>query len=301
MELPISLGTYHQLLGASAQTGYEKEDWEIGEAAIREWMVRNDPDSFPMPATAGYQWKSVFLPNGTLLRTIFNGKNYHCLVEDDRILYNGQCVSPSGFANAVGGVRRNAWKVVWLLFPGKSEWKLATTLRAKKNVQRSRPSSERQVQAARSQHGEHAPAVCHVPQPHAQRAERHAEAEPAPEHRAEQGIASGQADNRHAGEGDRAAGDDRQRSGRRDRRTGGERRRAQQPAHQQHAPKPEPAQHQQARVEGMQAETDLEHQWRQERHRADGHARQQAENGHRKDGSRQQAQAGPEASPPGTA
>lgn len=68
-------------------------------------------------------------PNGTLLRTVFNGKNFRCLVEEDRIFYNGREVSPSGFANAAGGVRRNAWKVMWIPFPNSSVWKLAGTLR----------------------------------------------------------------------------------------------------------------------------------------------------------------------------
>jgi hypothetical protein len=141
MPLPISIELYQQLVSASVQSGFEQEVWEIGAAAIRDWMVRNNPDSFAMPPTSGYQWKHLFLPNGTLLRTIFNGQNFHCLVEEDHIVYNGQKVSPSGFANKVGGVRRNAWKVIWILFPKSSVWKLAGTLRAKKNLNRVRTPS----------------------------------------------------------------------------------------------------------------------------------------------------------------
>lgn len=80
--LPISIELYQQLASASIRSGFKQEAWEIGAAAIREWMTRNNPDSFAMPPTSGYQWKHVFLPNGTLLRTIFNGKNFHCLVEE---------------------------------------------------------------------------------------------------------------------------------------------------------------------------------------------------------------------------
>jgi hypothetical protein len=136
MALAISLEQYQQLISASLKSGFAKEAWEIGAAAIHEWLVRNDPESFAMPATSGYQWKNLFLPNGTLLRTIFNGKNFHCLVEEDHIRYKGEMTSPSGFANAVGGVRRNAWKVIWILFPNSSVWKLAGALR-KKNTHRS--------------------------------------------------------------------------------------------------------------------------------------------------------------------
>ncbi|WP_147373874.1 hypothetical protein [Massilia cavernae] len=117
---------------ASCQTGFAQEEWEIAAIAIREWMTHNNPESFAMPATSGYQWKHLFLPHGTLLRTIFNGKNYHCLVDGDRIHYNGEEVSPSGFANAVGGIHRNAWKVVWILFPNSPTWKLAAAMRLKR-------------------------------------------------------------------------------------------------------------------------------------------------------------------------
>jgi hypothetical protein len=132
MTLPISHEIYQQLISAAGQSGFVHEDWQIGAMAIREWMTRNSPESFPMPTTSGYQWKHLFLPNGTLLRTVFRGKNYHCLVEQDQILYNGLASSPSGFANTIGGVNRNAWKVIWVLFPNSHTWKLAAELRAKK-------------------------------------------------------------------------------------------------------------------------------------------------------------------------
>ncbi|MES2295857.1 MAG: hypothetical protein V4582_02390 [Pseudomonadota bacterium] len=138
MDIPISLEVYHQLLVASGNTGYEMEDWEIAAQAIDEWMRRHAPDTIPMPATKGYQWKQLFLPVGTLLRTVFGGKNHHCVVEGDQIVFNGQAVSPSGFVNAVGGIRRNAWRCTWILFPDTKEWKLADTLRT-----RERPLRER--------------------------------------------------------------------------------------------------------------------------------------------------------------
>lgn len=138
MSLPISLEIYQQLLCASASSGFKQEAWEIGAAAIRDWLVRHNPETFAMPATSGFQWKHVFLPNGTLLRTIFNGKNFHCLVAEDHLCYEGKRISPSAFANAVGGVRRNAWKVIWILFPNSSVWKLAGTLRTKKNPHKPR-------------------------------------------------------------------------------------------------------------------------------------------------------------------
>ncbi len=142
MEIPVSLDVFHQLTSAACRAGFEKESWEIAAEAIDEWMRRHNPDALSMPATSGYQWKRLFLPTGTLLRTVFKGKNYHCLVEGDKILYEGQAVSPSGFVNAVGGVRRNAWESTWILFPGTRLWKLANSLRT-----RDRPSRQRMQSA----------------------------------------------------------------------------------------------------------------------------------------------------------
>jgi hypothetical protein len=63
------------------------------------------------------------------LRCHHPGKSYHCLVEKDRIEYKGTSISPNGFANIVGGIRRNAWKVIWVMLPDCKEWKLAAELR----------------------------------------------------------------------------------------------------------------------------------------------------------------------------
>lgn len=129
MNVPIHQSSYEQLVTAAVRTGFEKEYWEIAADAIDEWMRRHDPDTISMPAAHGYQWKRLFLPDGTLLRTVFGGKNYHCMVEGDQILYEKQAVSPSQFVNAAGGIRRNAWLCTWILFPDSKVWKLADSLR----------------------------------------------------------------------------------------------------------------------------------------------------------------------------
>lgn len=144
MEIPISLEIYQQLLLGSSRTKYEKEDWEIAAEAIDAWTRRNMPDALHTPKTSGYQWKQLFLPTGTLLRTVFAGKNHHCLVEGDQILYKEQAVSPSGFVNAAGGIRRNAWRCTWILFPDTQQWALADTLRPR---ERARPRAARKPAA----------------------------------------------------------------------------------------------------------------------------------------------------------
>jgi len=136
MPIPIPLELHQQLLLASIQSGFTQEVWEIGAAAIRDWLARNAPELFAMPVTSGYQWKHVFLPKGTVLRTVFDGKNFHAHVDGDRLLYEGAAITPSRFANAVGGVRRNAWKVIWVLLPNAPTWKLADELRPRRTAAR---------------------------------------------------------------------------------------------------------------------------------------------------------------------
>ena len=151
--IPITLRLCHQLRCASMLSD-DQEDWEIVAEAIDEWMRRHSPGAIPMPLSAGVHWKRLFLPDGTLLRTVYNGKSYHCRVDADAITYDGKAVSPSGFVNAVGGIRRNAWKCTWLLFPDAKEWKLADSLR-------SEPRSRKARKVARPV--PHQPAACQSP------------------------------------------------------------------------------------------------------------------------------------------
>jgi hypothetical protein len=129
VDLPLSREIFLKLESAAIDTGYRKEAWELGEAAILQWVARNHPDAIASSAHRGYQWKQLFLPDGTVLRTVFRGVNHHCIVEGDRLRYKGEDVSPSGFSNAVGGLRRSAWRCTWVLFPGATVWQSAASLR----------------------------------------------------------------------------------------------------------------------------------------------------------------------------
>ncbi|HEX8403633.1 MAG TPA: hypothetical protein VF670_03385 [Duganella sp.] len=83
------------------------------------------------PATRGFQWKSVFLPEGTNLRTSYLRTNEFAKVVGDRIISDsGESLTPSLFANrrAKG---RNAWRVIWLRFPGDAHWIRASDRRAR--------------------------------------------------------------------------------------------------------------------------------------------------------------------------
>ncbi|TFW28840.1 hypothetical protein [Duganella callida] len=96
--------------------------------AVRDWLAHDHPAiDHPPRAKTGYQWKQIFLPEGTELRATIKGIARYATVEGNRILCNGQALSPSQFANA-DRVVRNAWRVIWLRLPGE-DWERAANLR----------------------------------------------------------------------------------------------------------------------------------------------------------------------------
>lgn len=97
--------------------------------------MKPQPAQVPAPAledtsARGYQWKQVFLPDGTVLRASFGRQPYFAVVEGSEIKYGEFSLSPSAFANLQGSGNRNAWKAVWLRFPGFKDWVLADECRA---------------------------------------------------------------------------------------------------------------------------------------------------------------------------
>ncbi|MQA42817.1 hypothetical protein [Rugamonas aquatica] len=110
----------------------------IRHTAAAPWMLDGEPDqpdqpdptpSLPQDASKGYQWKQLFLPNGTELRATFGGKSRYARVQDEAILCDGEPTTPSRLANARGCGTRNAWHNVWLKFPGDATWQLARKCR----------------------------------------------------------------------------------------------------------------------------------------------------------------------------
>lgn len=81
-------------------------------------------------SASGYQWKQVFLPEGTVLRASFGRQPYYAVVEGSETKYGEFSLSPSAFANLQGSGNRNAWKAVWLRFPGFKDWVRADGCRA---------------------------------------------------------------------------------------------------------------------------------------------------------------------------
>lgn len=70
----------------------------------------------------GFQWKNVFLPDGTHLRSTFRAQSDFAKVVFGKIVTeDGAVWTPSLFANRYAR-GRNAWRFIWLRFPGEDHW-----------------------------------------------------------------------------------------------------------------------------------------------------------------------------------
>lgn len=129
--LTVSLDTMSSLLAYLRLHHRFGELEEITDQALLAWLDKAKADGIHQrPATVhGYQWKNLFLPDGTRLRA----RNYetfkYASVEGDELYYEGRPVSPNQFNSAVPGITRNAWRDIFLLFPDARQWKRAADCR----------------------------------------------------------------------------------------------------------------------------------------------------------------------------
>lgn len=98
---------------------------ELAAIAIEEWLARAEGASGPSIRLRGYQWKTVFLPEGTQLRAWNRTCFAYAEVIGDNIVYLDEAVSPHEFICRCKGISRSAWAEVALLFPGANHWKRA--------------------------------------------------------------------------------------------------------------------------------------------------------------------------------
>lgn len=78
----------------------------------------------------GYQWQNVFLPNGTQVRMTYRGTAHHAEICHEKLVFAGDSLTPSEFASQVANnTSRNAWRDIFIKFPGEGGWKFADELR----------------------------------------------------------------------------------------------------------------------------------------------------------------------------
>jgi hypothetical protein len=113
------------------ESGSSTPPAEAATIAINEWIAAAQGKFTrlaPTP-TRGYQWKSLFLPDGTELRMRFGRLSFYARVSGDAIWYQGQRVSPRQMTIAIAGDGHNAWRALWIRLPTDTRWRPASLLR----------------------------------------------------------------------------------------------------------------------------------------------------------------------------
>jgi len=107
-----------------------KPDVFVGELLHRWLLIEKERRALRENGVMhGYQWKNVFLPDGTSLRTNYHHSVAFAKVVGDRLCAeSGEVLTPSSFANR-GAAGRNAWRFIWLRFPGEEHWVRAADYR----------------------------------------------------------------------------------------------------------------------------------------------------------------------------
>jgi hypothetical protein len=118
------------------QSGSTLSPAEAISDAIKLWIARDRDDAAPM---RGYQWKQLFLPDATRLRVHMNNEWHIAEVSGDDLIYEGRAVSPNQMVQQVTGGGRNAWRELWIRFPGEKTWVNAASLRTRQSKQAATP------------------------------------------------------------------------------------------------------------------------------------------------------------------
>ena len=131
MTVQMPTDTLLKLIEKLRRRGGSQDVSEAMTWALERWLA--DPAAFAPgvdPAGLhGYQWKTLFLPEGTVLKSWSYGEHNYAYVEGDQIIHNGRAVSPNQFAQSFARSTRSAWHDLYVRRPGDKSFKLANRLR----------------------------------------------------------------------------------------------------------------------------------------------------------------------------
>lgn len=127
------------------KAGDDRNPEDIIPAAVRQWLAANGAG-----AQCGYQWKALFLPHGAELRVHFRCMYHYAVVEGDRIMADGEGVTPRGWLLKLTGTVRNPWRDIWVRRTVNGCWTRAAIWRGSHATQAVHAYTDRRRQARRS-------------------------------------------------------------------------------------------------------------------------------------------------------
>ncbi len=133
ISIPVSTEQFLSLVEFLRSNGDPRDPVDVVSDAIDYWLDNASwkPELLSESASKGYQWKSLFLPDGTEIRMQYKGAYSYANVEGDELVYGSKPISPSTLANTIAGSSRNAWRDLWVKRPGDADWCLADELRSR--------------------------------------------------------------------------------------------------------------------------------------------------------------------------
>ena len=131
ISVPVSTKQFLELAHFLRSKGDQRDPVLAVADAIDYWMQNADwkPELLCQSTGHGFQWKEIFLPDGTEVRMQYKGQYYYASVEDDQLMYQGNSTTPSRLSNTIARSSRNAWRDLWVKRPTDVEWYLANDLR----------------------------------------------------------------------------------------------------------------------------------------------------------------------------
>lgn len=137
ISVPVATEQFLELINFLRSKNDPRDPVDVVAIAIDYWLDNASWKSELLSEsdTRGYQWKSLFLPDGTQIRMQYKGSYSYAMVENDEIIYAGKSISPSSLANCIAGSSRNAWRDLWIKRPSDKEWKLADECRRNEEIE----------------------------------------------------------------------------------------------------------------------------------------------------------------------
>lgn len=131
ISVPVPTQQFLDLVGFLQSKGDPSDPVLVVSTAIDYWLDNASwkPELLAVSNARGYQWKTLFLPEGTQIRMQYKGAYSYAKVEGDDIIFNGKPTSPANLANTIAHGSRNAWRDLWIKRPTDKEWKLADDCR----------------------------------------------------------------------------------------------------------------------------------------------------------------------------
>jgi len=136
ISVPIQTAQFLKLANFLQSKNDPRDPVEVIATAIEYWLDNADWKTELLSQidsnVQGYQWKNLFLSNGTQIRMQYKGTYFYAKVEGDEIIYNGKPISPGSLANTITKSSRNAWRDLWIKRPEDKKWELADNCRPEK-------------------------------------------------------------------------------------------------------------------------------------------------------------------------